>query len=100
MERLNHISKYMRNEFRTMGFDIGDSSETPIIPLYIRDDERTMYFWRRLFDSGVFTNAVLSPGVPPDQAMIRTSFMSVHADDDLEQALEITQKVGKEVGII
>lgn len=100
MERLNHISTYMRNEFRTMGFDIGDSSETPIIPLYIRDDERTMYFWRRLFDSGVFTNAVLSPGVPPDQAMIRTSFMSVHADDDLEQALEITRNVGKEIGVI
>ena len=90
----------MRTEFSGMGFDIGDSKSTPIIPLYIRNDERTMYFWRKLFDSGVFANAVLSPGVPPDQAMIRTSFMAVHSDDDLEKALEITQKVGKEVGII
>jgi len=53
-----------------------------------------------LFDAGVFTNAVLSPGVPPDQAMIRTSFMSVHSDEDLEQALEIIQKAGKEMQII
>lgn len=100
MVRLNRISSFMRTEFSGMGFDIGDSKSTPIIPLYIRNDERTMHFWRKLFDSGVFANAVLSPGVPPDQAMIRTSFMAVHSDDDLEKALEITQKVGKEVGII
>jgi len=100
MVRLNRISSFMRTEFSGMGFDIGDSKSTPIIPLYIRNDERTMYFWRKLFDSGVFANAVLSPGVPHDQALIRTSFMAVHSDDDLEKALEITQKVGKEVGII
>lgn len=100
MVRLNRISSLMRTEFSGMGFDIGNSKSTPIIPLYIRNDERTMYFWRKLFDSGVFANAVLSPGVPHDQALIRTSFMAVHSDDDLEKALEITQKVGKEVGII
>ena len=100
MKRLSHISKFMHDSFKNMGFDIGCSNHTPIIPLYIRDDEKTMFFWKKLFDAGVFTNAVLSPGVPPDQAMIRTSFMSVHSDDDLEQALEIIQKVGREIGII
>ena len=100
MERLNHISKFMHDSFKNMGFDIGYSNHTPIIPLYIRDDEKTMFFWKKLFDAGVFTNAVLSPGVPPDQAMLRISFMSVHSDDDLEHALEIIQKVGSEIGII
>lgn len=100
MKRLGHISKFMHDSFKKMGYDIGCSNHTPIIPLYIRDDEKTMFFWKKLFDAGVFTNAVLSPGVPPDQAMIRTSFMSVHTDDDLEQALEIIQKVGREIGII
>jgi 7-keto-8-aminopelargonate synthetase-like enzyme len=83
-----------------MGFDIGCSNLTPIIPLYIRDEEKTMFFWKQLFDAGVFTNAVLSPGVPPDQAMLRTSFMSLLSDEDLEQALEIIQKVGRQIGII
>ncbi len=100
MERLNHISKFMHDSFENMGFDIGHSNHTPIVPLYIRDDEKTMFFWKQLFDAGVFTNAVLSPGVPPDQAMLRISFMSVHSDDDLEHALEIIQKVGRDIGII
>jgi len=59
-----------------------------------------MYFWKRLFNSGVFTNAVVSPGVPSDQAMIRTSYMSVHSDQDLQKALEIIQNIGKEINII
>lgn len=100
MERLNHISKFMHDSFKNMGFDIGCSNLTPIIPLYIRDEEKTMFFWKQLFDAGVFTNAVLSPGVPPDQAMLRTSFMSLLSDEDLEQALEIIQKVGRQIGII
>ena len=100
MKRLSYISKFMRDSFRDMGFDVGESNHTPIVPLYIRDDEKTMLFWKRLFDAGVFTNAVLSPGVPPDQAMIRTSFMSVHSDEILREALEIIQKIGKKLEII
>ncbi len=100
MQRLHHISEKMRYEFKRLGFDIGNSKDTPIIPLYIRDDELTFLFWKRLFEEGVYGNAVISPAVAPDQALIRTSYMSTHTDEDLEKVLEITSKVGKELGII
>lgn len=100
MQRLHQISDKMRYEFKRLGFDIGDSKDTPIIPLYIRDDELTFLFWKRLFEEGVYGNAVISPAVAPDQALIRTSYMSTHTDQDLEKVLEVSAKVGKELGII
>jgi len=100
MERLRHIGDTMRREFKRLGFDIGISKNTPIIPIYIRDDEKTFIFWRRLFDEGVFANAVISPAVPPGQALIRTSFMSTHSDDDLDKILHIMEKVGRELAVI
>ncbi len=100
IKRLQNIADYMLKEFKAMGFDTGISNGTPIIPLYIRNDERTFIFWHRLFDAGIYANAVVSPAVPSDQAMIRTSFMSTHNDEDLTHVLEIVQKVGKELGII
>ncbi|APF19499.1 aminotransferase class I/II-fold pyridoxal phosphate-dependent enzyme [Caldithrix abyssi] len=100
MQRLHHISDKMRYEFKRLGFDIGHSKDTPIIPLYIRNDDLTFLFWKRLFEEGVYSNAVISPAVAPDQALIRTSFMSTHTDEDLDKVLEIAAKVGKELGII
>lgn len=100
MQRLQYIGEYMRREFKAMGFDIGHSQDTPIIPIYIRDDERTFIFWRRLFDLGVFANAVISPAVAPDSSMIRTSFMSTLSDSDLTKVLEIMHQAGKELNII
>ncbi len=100
MDRLRYIGDYMREELRSLGFDIGTSKDTPIIPIYIRKDETTFKFWRRLFDEGVFANAVISPAVPPDQALIRTSYMATLSDDDLNKVLTIMQKVGKELHII
>lgn len=98
--RLMEISRIMRKEFKDMGFDIGVSKDTPIIPLYIGEDEKTFLFWRKLFDAGVFANAVISPAVPPGSALIRTSFMSSHKDKDLEEVLQITKRIGKDMGII
>lgn len=100
MHRLRQIGDTMRKEFKNMGFDIGQSKDTPIIPIYVRNDELTFIFWKRLFEEGVYANAVISPAVPPDDAMLRTSFMSTHTDEDLEKVLEAAKKVGKEIGII
>ncbi len=100
MRRLLEIGDKMREGFKNLGFDIGHSKDTPIIPIYVRNDELTFVFWKRLFEEGVYANAVISPAVPPDQALLRTSFMSTHTDEDLEKVLEITHKVGKELGII
>ncbi|HGY54633.1 MAG TPA: aminotransferase class I/II-fold pyridoxal phosphate-dependent enzyme [Caldithrix abyssi] len=98
--RLQYIADYMLKEFKALGFDTGVSNGTPIIPLYVRNDERTFIFWHRLFDEGIYANAVISPAVPSDEALIRTSFMSTHTDDDLNRVLDIMHKVAKEVGII
>jgi 8-amino-7-oxononanoate synthase len=99
-KRLQVISRKMRVEFKSIGFNIGTSQDTPIIPIYIGNDEQTFLFWRRLFDNGVFANAVISPAVPPDEALIRTSFMSTHSDEHLDKVLTIFKKVAKELGII
>ena len=53
-----------------------------------------------LFDGGVFTNPVLSPAVPPDSTLIRTSYMAIHTDDECEKILEIAGKAGKKFGIL
>lgn len=99
-QRLQEISQKMRKEFKSIGFNIGTSKDTPIIPIYIGNDEKTFLFWRQLFDNGVFANAVISPAVPPDEALIRTSFMSTHSDEHLDKVLTIFKKVAKELGII
>ncbi|MCB0281435.1 MAG: aminotransferase class I/II-fold pyridoxal phosphate-dependent enzyme [Calditrichae bacterium] len=99
-ERLAEIGTYMRRELQNLGFDTGESYGTPIVPIYIRDDARAFYFWRRLFDSGVYANAVVSPAVAPDQALIRTSFMATHTNDHLNRCLEIMNKIAKEIDII
>lgn len=99
-ERLLEIGKTMRSELKKMGFNTGSSNGTPIVPIYIGDDNKTFYFWRRLFDSGVFANAVVSPAVAPDQALIRTSYMASHTDEHLSRCLDIMQVIGKKIEII
>ncbi|MBN1837652.1 MAG: aminotransferase class I/II-fold pyridoxal phosphate-dependent enzyme [Spirochaetales bacterium] len=98
-QRLQHIARYMLKEFKRLGFDTG-VAETPIIPLLIGDQEKTFTFWKVLFDNGVYANPIVSPAVPPDRTLIRTSYMSVHTDEELDQVLEICERAGKLVGII
>ncbi len=98
--KLSEISRFMHRSLKDIGFDIGKSNHTPIIPLYIYDDIKTMYFWKQLFNAGLFTNAVLPPGVPPKQSLIRTSYMATHTKEDLNEAIEILEKIGKKTGVI
>ena len=98
-KRLQTIATMMVREFKTLGFDVG-VAETPIIPLVIGDIEKTFTFWKVLFDNGVYANPVISPAVPPDRSIIRTSYMAIHKDEELEQVLEICKKAGKQLGII
>ncbi|MFP4643347.1 MAG: aminotransferase class I/II-fold pyridoxal phosphate-dependent enzyme [Spirochaetales bacterium] len=99
VQHLQSIAKYMRHEFTRLGFDIG-TSETAVIPLIIGDDETTFGFWRYLYEQGVYANPVISPAVPPNRALIRTSFMATHTDEDLERVLEVCEAGGKALGII
>ncbi|MGQ9708482.1 MAG: aminotransferase class I/II-fold pyridoxal phosphate-dependent enzyme [bacterium] len=93
-ERLWRNARRMNQGLRSMGYNIG-TSETPIVPIHIGEDMKTLYFWRALFDAGIFANPVLPPAVPPNRSLIRTSVMATHTDEDITQALEIFEKVGK-----
>jgi 7-keto-8-aminopelargonate synthetase-like enzyme len=89
-----------REGLRQLGYDIGDSTAAPIIPVIIGEDMLTFLTWKRLFEEGVFTNAVISPAVPPDRAMLRTSYMSTLSDECIDRALATFEKVGRELDLI
>jgi 7-keto-8-aminopelargonate synthetase-like enzyme len=99
IQRLNDIGAFMRKRYKAMGFDIGHT-ETPIIPIIIHDYQKTLLFWRALFDAGVYTNPVVPPAVPPNMSLLRTSYMATHTDEQLERVLGIFEKVGKELKVI
>jgi 8-amino-7-oxononanoate synthase len=99
IQRINDIGDKMRYEYRRLGFDIGPSV-SPIIPIVIGDDIRTILVWKELFDRGVFVNPVLTPAVPDGQQLLRTSYMATHTDQQLEKVLEIFEQVGKMAELI
>ena len=100
MEKLRENFTFMRDELRKMGFELGHT-ETAVIPIFIRQDLRTLMMWRELLEEyGVYTNPFISPGVPPKSAMLRTSYMATHERHHLDRALEAFAKVGKKYGVI
>jgi 8-amino-7-oxononanoate synthase len=99
IERLNEIAAYMHEQYRARGFDIG-TTETPVIPIIIRDDTKTLQAWKMLFEAGVYTNPVLPPAVPPALSLLRTSYMATHTDEQLNKVLDIMEQVGKQLEII
>ncbi len=99
IQRVNDIAATMRKEYLRLGFDIG-KSETPIIPILIGDDMRTLTIWKALFDAGIFVNPVIAPAVPEGRQLLRTSYMATHTDEQMSRILETFAKVGKQVGLI
>jgi 8-amino-7-oxononanoate synthase len=98
-KRLWEITERMHREFKGMGYNIG-TTQTPIIPLFIGDDMKTFAFWKALTEAGLFTNPVVSPAVPPGQALIRTSYTATHTDAQLDKVLQAFKDIGKQFGII
>ncbi|MFH2049384.1 MAG: aminotransferase class I/II-fold pyridoxal phosphate-dependent enzyme [bacterium] len=98
-ERLWKNAHRMQKEFKDLGFEIGHT-ETPIVPIVIGEDFEAFAFWKALFENGLFTNPVVSPAVPPGQAMIRTSYTATHTDEQLDRVVEIVARVGREKGLI
>ena len=99
IERVNQIGDFMRERYRSLGFNTLNS-QTPIIPILIGDTMRTIGVWKALFDGGVFVNPVLSPAVPEGQELLRTSYMATHTDDQLETVLSVFERVGRQFGLI
>jgi 8-amino-7-oxononanoate synthase len=99
VERLGAIADRMRRELRRMGFNIG-ASVSPIIPILVGDNMKTLLAWKALFDAGVFVNPILSPAVPQGMELLRTSYMASHTDEQIDRVLAIFGEVGKKLGLI
>ena len=92
--RVNEIGERMRAGFRRLGFRMSNS-ETPIVPIIIGDSMRTFQAWRMLYDAGVYTNPVISPAVPPELSLLRTSYMATHTDEQLDRVLAAFAEVDR-----
>jgi len=98
-EQLWKNARRIQKDFRELGFDIGNTA-TPVVPIVVGADMDAFVFWKALFDNGIFTNPVISPAVPPGQAMIRTSYTATHTDEQLDRVVEVVARVGREKGLI
>ncbi len=87
MQRLWDNTHYMKSLLVENGFDLG-KTESPILPVYIRDSEKTFRITQMLFENGVFVNPVVSPAVPSEESLIRLSLMATHTFDQIEEAVD------------
>ena len=97
--RLAKHSEYVRRELNRMGFDTLES-QTPIIPILVKDPNRAVEFSRKLFESGIFVQAIRPPTVPMNTARLRLTVMATHQQNDLDFVLEEFQQTGKELCLI
>jgi 8-amino-7-oxononanoate synthase len=101
-ERIEHLWKvtnYALNGFRELGCEIGNTS-TPIIPLFVRDFNKTLLVTRMLLDEGIFVNPVVPPAVPSESTLIRFSLMATHSIEQVDFALEKIGKCFKKLDLI
>ncbi|MBP7461417.1 MAG: aminotransferase class I/II-fold pyridoxal phosphate-dependent enzyme [Candidatus Delongbacteria bacterium] len=97
--RLRFIADYMKKEYRLLGLNVGDTC-SPVIPIIIGEESKTFLFWQLLNKYGIYANPVVSPAVPPNMSLIRTSYTATHSDEDLNRILEAVKKAGREANII
>jgi 8-amino-7-oxononanoate synthase len=99
VDQLIRNANKVRTELKAAGFTVIEG-RTGIVPVIVGDDLLAFKMWRMLYDSGVFVNVFISPGVPQGRQMMRTSYMSTHEDEHLDFIVETFKKVGKELGLI
>ena len=92
-------TRKMLKGFKSLGFHVGPS-ETPIIPIIVGDNETAFKMAMLLQEEGVFANVAVSPAVPEGKALIRTSYMATHTEEQLDRVLSAFEKVGKILGLI
>ena len=99
LENLWNVTKYALERFREEGFEIGDT-ESPIIPLYVRDIEKTFLVTKLAFDAGVFINPVIPPACAPQDTLVRFALMGNHTKDEVDRGVKALKKIFVEQGII
>ena len=99
IEKLWDVTKYALKRFSEEGFEIGDT-ESPIIPLYVRDVEKTFLVTALAFNAGVFINPVIPPACAPQDTLVRFALMATHTKEQVERGVQILKKIFVEQGII
>jgi len=99
LERLWGNTRSFKAGLQDLGFDTG-MSETPITPVITRDEEKAQELARQLFEDGVFTPAIVYPTVARGQARVRTIVTAEHSEEDLKEALEAFERVGRKLGLV
>lgn len=99
LENLRNVCKTVRNEFRRVGFSVPEG-DTPIVYIKVGEDEAAFMFWKELLGLGVYTNPVITPGVPKGQSGVRASFMAIHTQSDIAHVIDAFTTLGKKYGII
>jgi 8-amino-7-oxononanoate synthase len=94
-DNTNYAMKLLIEE----GFDLGPT-ESPILPIYVRDNQKTFLVTKHLQNSGIFVNPVVSPAVPSDSSLLRFSLMATHTFDQIDEAVEKIAKAFKECGVV
>ncbi len=99
LENLWKITDYALGNFRELGFEIG-ATTTPIIPIYIRDTDKTFLVTKMLWDEGIFVNPVVPPACSPQDTLIRFSLMATHTKEQIDRALEAMVRVFKTLELL
>lgn len=99
LEALWNITNYALDKFRNAGFEIGDT-ESPIIPLYVRDTEKTFMVTKLAFDAGIFINPVIPPACAPQDTLVRVALMATHTKEQVDYAVEKLAEAFRSLGII
>lgn len=101
-ERIEHlwdVTNYALKRFREVGFEIGDT-ESPIIPLYVHDVDKTFLVTKLAYDAGVFINPVIPPACAPQDTLVRFALMATHTKDQVDQAIEILKKIFMDMDLL
>lgn len=98
-EQLWAVTNYALKRFREEGFEIGET-ESPIIPLYVRNIDKTFMVTKLAYEAGVFINPVIPPACAPQDTLVRFALMATHTEDQVERGVQILKKIFKDQGII
>ncbi len=99
IEKLWKVTNYALKRFREEGFEIGET-ESPIIPLYVHDVDKTFQVTKLAFDNGVFINPVIPPACAPQDTLVRFALMATHTEEQVERGVQILKNVFQQLGII
>lgn len=99
LQNLRRVNSQVRSEFQRIGYPVPEDI-TPIVYVKVGEDIEAFQFWKELLELGVYTNPVITPGVPQGQSGVRASFMAIHTESDIARVVEAFEKLGRKYGLL